>query len=65
MNYEKIVDLMQRNDPNGEYNLEGIQRDTWTYLDILQAWYYDLKAAQASIPAWLVFSINWLDSQLA
>lgn len=62
MNYQKIADLMQRNDPNGYYNAADCEENVWVYLDILQAWYYDLKATNERVPVWLVYSIQWLDS---
>lgn len=61
-NYDKIVFHMERNDPNGEYTVEGIKQYPFVYLDILQAWYYDLKEANEKIPVWLTFAIKWLDA---
>lgn len=59
-NYEYVIMHMRRNDPNGEYDVESLKKYTWTYLDILQAWYYDLKDADERVPGWLVACIQWL-----
>lgn len=64
MTYLKLIELMQQYDPDGEYTVEACRQHGWSYLDVLQAWYYGLKQANVTIPAWLVLGINWLDRQL-
>lgn len=60
-NYQYVVDAMTRNDPNGEYDVESCKQWPFIYLDILQAWYYELKDSHQNIPGWLVWSIAFLD----
>lgn len=59
-NYEYIIRMMERNDPNGEYSVEGIKKYPWVYLDILQSWFYNCGASNA--PGWLIMAIRWMES---
>lgn len=64
MNYQLIVTEMNKINPDGNYNVADMTQYGWTYLDILQYWYYSYKNCGMTVPTWLVYAIQWLNSTL-
>lgn len=62
MNYQKIVTMMQRNDPNGEYSVDDCRENSLDYLRILKNWYMEIKVTGKKVPKWLMLGIQWLET---
>lgn len=53
-----VVDMLNQNDPNGEWAIEDIASNPMTYIEILERWReeYDYQA----VPRWIDNCIDYL-----
>lgn len=54
-----VVDMMERNDPNGEWDIEDIAANPMVYTEILEQWKEDCGYSEP-IPAWIDKCIDYL-----
>lgn len=54
-----VVDKMERNDPNGEWDIEDIAANPMIYIEILEQWREDC-GYEKPIPKWIDKCIDYL-----
>lgn len=54
-----VVDMMERNDPNGEWDIEDIAANPMVYIEILEQWREDC-GYELPIPKWIDTCIDYL-----
>lgn len=60
MSFERIATLMQRNDPNGDYDAGFVYASPATCIEILERWIED---AGSSVPNWIYAAIEFLKDE--
>lgn len=54
-----VVDMMERNDPNGEWDAKHIADNPLDYIEILEQWREDCGYVQPA-PLWIDMCIDYL-----
>lgn len=53
------VDMMERNDPNGEWDIEDIAANPMSYIEILEQWKEDCGYTEP-VPVWIDKCVDYL-----
>lgn len=54
-----VCDMMQRNDPNGDYSVQWLKDNTEAAIELLQQWKEDCDA----VPGWLLKCLEIMNKQ--
>lgn len=62
--HEYVVFMMQRTDPNGDYDVEDMKQNPEVYKQILWDWYDSYKQYGETMPGWLSFATKWISAMI-
>lgn len=62
--HEYVVFMMQRTDPNGDYDVEDLKQNPEVYEQILWDWYESYRQYGETVPGWLSFAARWIGAMI-